>query len=179
MLLDSSETHDFVEFCLFHRRSAGPSLDSNRDPRLRTGACKDCTRPGSDDLRSRDIVATAPASAWFTVHMTRAERSVALLRLDDVVYLEHFRLSRIDVQLGKNRAEACSEGVELLLRVPDLTDLEVVARAEAELVVESVCWKDALFLEPADNFVVLLRGQRRWGEADNQAHESLHVWDRP
>jgi len=35
----------------------------------------------------------------------QTERSVnvALLRLDDVVYLKHFRLSRIDVHLGKNR----------------------------------------------------------------------------
>ena len=47
-------------------------------------------------------------------------------------------------------AEACSVGVELLL-CPDVTDLELVARAETELVIESVWWKNALIREPADN----------------------------
>lgn len=51
----------------------------------------------------------------------------ALLAPDDAVYLDHFRLARVNAQLRQDRAKACTESVELLLRVPNLADLEFVA----------------------------------------------------
>jgi hypothetical protein len=43
------------------------------------------------------------------------ERDSRLLALDDVVNLEHFRLTGVDAALGENRHEARSERLELFL----------------------------------------------------------------
>src|SRR4051812_5038038 len=85
---------------------------------------------------------------------------------DDVVYFDDFRLARVDTELLKNRHEARAERVELLLSVPNLADLEVVARAEANLVIQPVRGHDTISSEPADGTVVLISGQRRWRKAN-------------
>jgi hypothetical protein len=94
------------------------------------------------------------------------ESGVGTLSLDDVVDLKNFRLARIDPHLGKDRAQPPSKRLELLLRIPDLADLEVAVRAKAKLIVEPVCWKHTRLREATDNFVVLLCGQRRGREPD-------------
>src|SRR4051812_11191229 len=112
--------------------------------------------------------------------MRRRARSCdrVTLSIDDVVHLEDFRLARVYLQLSENRAETRAEGIELFLRIPDLADLELVAGAEAELVVESLCGKDAILRQATHNRVVLLRRQRRRRKADDQAHESSFIWGR-
>src|SRR6266480_3070459 len=62
------------------------------------------------------------------------ERSARLLQLalDDVVDLDEGRLSGIDPDLVEDRHHALAEGLELLLRVPDLAHVEVPVRAEAD-----------------------------------------------
>src|SRR3954447_23465856 len=93
------------------------------------------------------------------------------LALDDVVHLEHFRVAWVDPQLGQDRPQTLTKRFKLLLRIPDLTDLEVPLRAKAELVVESVGGKDPGLIEATDDFVVLLCPQGRRRETDYQAHE--------
>src|SRR3954453_23171975 len=85
---------------------------------------------------------------------------------DDVVYFDDFRLARVDTELLKNRHEARAERIELLLSVPNLADLKVVARAEANLVIQPVRGHDTVSSEPADGTVVLISGQRRWRKAN-------------
>src|ERR1700694_4032335 len=87
---------------------------------------------------------------------------------DDVMYLDHFRLARIYAEFRQDRREARTESVELLLRVPDLADFKVVARSEADLVVESVRGKDAFLIQATDDAVVLLCRQRRGRKPDKQ-----------
>src|SRR4051794_40492004 len=96
---------------------------------------------------------------------------VGALPLDDVVHLEHFRVAWVDPQLGKDRPQTLTKRFKLLLRIPDLADLEIPLRAKAELVVESVGGKNAGLIEATDDFVVLLRPQGRGRESDYQAHE--------
>src|SRR3954447_23061585 len=96
---------------------------------------------------------------------------VGALPLDDVVHLEHFRVAWVDPQLGQDRPQTLTKRFKLLLRIPDLTDLEVPLRAKAELVVESVGGKDPGLIEATDDFVVLLCPQGRRRETDYQAHE--------
>src|SRR3954452_21402522 len=96
---------------------------------------------------------------------------VGALALDDVVNLEHFRVAWVDPQLGQDRPQTLTKRFKLLLRIPDLADLEVPLRAKAELVVESVGGKDSGLIEAADDFVVLLCPQGRGRESDYQAHE--------
>ena len=71
-----------------------------------------------------------------------SERLVAeaSLALDDVVYPGSVpALARIDPDLRQDRHEARAEGIQLLLRVPDQAHPHLVARAEADLVVETIC----------------------------------------
>src|SRR3954453_8926419 len=89
---------------------------------------------------------------------------VGALALDDVVHLEHFRVAWVDPQLGQDRPQTLTKRFKLLLRIPDLTDLEVPLRAKAELVVESVGGKDPGLIEATDDFVVLLCPQGRGRE---------------
>src|SRR4051794_5696458 len=86
--------------------------------------------------------------------------------LDDVVNLDQLGLARIYPDVGEEGHEARPEGLELFPRVPDLADFQVPVRAEAHVVVETVGWEVPGRLKPPDAFVVLLRGQRRGGEAD-------------
>jgi hypothetical protein len=53
------------------------------------------------------------------------DRQAIVLALDDVVDLEHLGLTRLDPNVFQHRHEALAERVELLLRVPDLTDSEL------------------------------------------------------
>ena len=46
-------------------------------------------------------------------------RSAAPLALDDVVDFEHFGLARVDAEFCEDRHQASTEGIELLLGVPD------------------------------------------------------------
>src|SRR5437763_266421 len=78
------------------------------------------------------------------------------LALDDVVDLEHLGLPRLDPDLVQHRHEALTERVELLARVPDLTDAEVAVRLEGDVVVESLRRPVAHLLQTADGVVVLL-----------------------
>ena len=55
----------------------------------------------------------------------------------------------------EDRHQASREGVELLFGVPDETDFVLVARAEADFVVESVRGGDALLVQSPDHMVVL------------------------
>ena len=84
----------------------------------------------------------------------------ALTTVDDVVDLEDFGLARIDAELAQDRRKTCPECVQLLLGVPNLADLKVAVRAEAELIIEAFCGKDALLGKATYSFVVLLRRQR-------------------
>jgi hypothetical protein len=53
------------------------------------------------------------------------DRQAIVLALDDVVDLEHLGLTGLDPNVFQHRHEALAERVELLLRVPDLTDFEL------------------------------------------------------
>jgi hypothetical protein len=70
------------------------------------------------------------------VRPLRATRLV--LALDDVVDLEHLGLTRLDPNVLQHRHEALTERVELLPRVPDLTDSELAVRLEGDVVLESL-----------------------------------------
>lgn len=98
------------------------------------------------------------------------------LALDDVVNFEHFGFARVDAKFSKDRHQASSEGIELLFGVPDQADFVLVARAEADFVVESVRRRDALLVQSTDHVVVLFCRQRRRGKADEQAHEDPLSW---
>jgi phage portal protein BeeE len=54
------------------------------------------------------------------------------LALDDVVDFEHFGLARVEAEFCEDRHQASTERIELLFGVPDQTDVELVARAEAD-----------------------------------------------
>src|SRR5215218_10335399 len=92
------------------------------------------------------------------------------LALDDVVDLEHFRLTRLNSDLGQHWHEPLPERLPLLLRVPYLADTKVSLRSEEHVVFEPVRRPVPYLLNPADTLVVLLSGQRFGGEADKDAH---------
>ena len=104
-------------------------------------------------------------------HHTRLRaEGAALLTPDGVVNLDQLGLARLYADLCQHRHEALAERVELLPRVPDLADPQVGVRAEAHVIIEPVGRPVAGLFEPADGLVILLGGQRRWGEADQNAH---------
>ena len=57
--------------------------------------------------------------------------------LDDVVNVEDVRrIGELDADAGEDRHQTLVEGLELLPRIPDLADLKVAIRTEADVVVE-------------------------------------------
>src|SRR5215210_6196039 len=92
------------------------------------------------------------------------------LALDDVVDLKHLRLARLDPNLFQDRHEALTERLELRWRVPDLADSELTVRLEGTVEFKSLRRPGAHLLQPADGFVVLVRGHTGRGrEADEHA----------
>ena len=79
------------------------------------------------------------------------------LALDDVVNLHPLWLAGFDSDLGENRHQLLAECVELLLGVPDLTDVKVAIGTEADVVFKTVSGEAARLLKLADALVVLCR----------------------
>lgn len=77
------------------------------------------------------------------------------LAADGVVYLDELRLAGGDLHLGQDRRQTRAECLKLLLRIPDLADLVLVARAETDLIVETLRRKDAVRVKATNNLVVL------------------------
>src|SRR5256885_2593962 len=118
--------------------------------------------------RSRSLHARSPKAARFVPCGSGAEG----LALDDVVDLEHLGLAReLDANVGQYRHQTLAERVELLPRIPDLTDSEAPARTESDVVGKPVRRPLAPgILQPLDAFVVLLgRHARCSGEASEDA----------
>jgi len=94
------------------------------------------------------------------------------LTLDDVVDLEDLRLAReLYPNFVQDRHKALTEGLKLLLRVPDFADTEVAARTEGDVILKPVRREVALRLKAAAGLVVLLRRDaRRTCESDKDAH---------
>ena len=58
---------------------------------------------------------------------------------DDVVELEHLGLAlELDANVAQDRHQTLTERIELLLRIPDLADLEASTRGEGDVVREPV-----------------------------------------
>ena len=75
--------------------------------------------------------------------------------LDDVANLGDVRrVVELDADAGKNRHQTLAEGLELVPRVPDLADLKVPIRTEADVVVEASGWPFASVLDLANRLVV-------------------------
>src|SRR5581483_10862727 len=103
------------------------------------------------------------------------------LPLDDVVYLNHLRLvSKLDPSILKYWHEAFTKRVELLARVPDLTDPEVALRTESDVVGQPVRRPVPLCLKTSDRLGILLISDARPGvEASEDAcriRRGGHVW---
>src|SRR4029079_829843 len=82
--------------------------------------------------------------------------ATCVLALENAVDLEHFGLARkLDPDVLQHRHEALTERVELLFRLPDLSDSEVAVRLESDVVLKSVRQPVAGLLQTADGFVVL------------------------
>src|SRR3954465_4246212 len=65
------------------------------------------------------------------------DRQAIVLALDDVVDLEDLGLTGLDPSVFQYRHEALAERVELLPRIPDLTDDELAVRFEGDVELES------------------------------------------
>src|SRR5213075_2609972 len=66
-----------------------------------------------------------------------ARYRVGELAPDDVVDLNHLGRTGVDPNVLQDRHEALTEGIELRLRVPDLTHSELPARLEGDVELES------------------------------------------
>ena len=77
------------------------------------------------------------------------------------------RVGELDADAGKNRHQTLTEGLELLLRVPDLADLKGAIRTEADVVVEASGWPFAGVLDLANRLVVILGSRGDGTEADD------------
>src|SRR5215216_6019735 len=101
------------------------------------------------------------------------------LALDDVVDVEHLWLAWLDPDIGQHWHQTLAKRFELLARVIDLANAKVTLRAEADVVIHPVGGKVTGVRQATDTLVVLLRRQRRRGEADNDAHcRSSSAWGR-
>src|SRR3954452_12340180 len=97
---------------------------------------------------------------------------------DDVVDLDDLRGTlELDAVLTQNRHQTGSEGLELLLGIPDLAHAEVASRAERDMQLEPVRRELARSLDLGLRLVVLLGGQaRRASEANKDAHGVSSRW---
>ena len=110
-----------------------------------------------------------------TIDDSRSGRRARWSALDDVVNLEDvWRIGELDAGAGEDRHQTLAEGLELLPRVPDLADLKVAIRTEADVVVEPGRWPFAGVLELANRLVVLLGSESGGTEADlDQSKEGV------
>src|SRR4051812_45685173 len=93
------------------------------------------------------------------------------LALDGVVHVEDCRRAQeLDPGFGQDRHEPLTEGVELFPGLPDLGDEQLALRPEAHVVVEARRGEISGRLERLNGLVVLLGGQCRRAEADDDAH---------
>src|SRR3954447_4747442 len=98
-----------------------------------------------------------------TIDDFRSGRRARWSALDDVVNLKDvWRIGELDAGAGEDRHQTLAECLELLPGVPDLADLKVAIRTEADVVVEPGRWPFAGVLELANRLVVLL-GMRAVG----------------
>ena len=66
------------------------------------------------------------------------EREVSRLLRDDILHRCDLRRARIDAHLSEDRHKDLAECIEVGLRRPHLEDLELVARAEADVVLATL-----------------------------------------
>src|SRR4029079_7308759 len=103
---------------------------------------------------------------------SRSGRRARWSALDDVVNLEDVRrIGELDAGAREDRYQTLAEGLELLPRVPDLADVKVAIRTEADVVVEPGRWPFAGVLELANRLVVLVGSEGDGTETDNHAHD--------
>ena len=98
---------------------------------------------------------------------------ISSLAPDDVVDLEYLGLAWLYADICQYGHKALAKRLELLPRVPDLANAEVAICAEADVVIHPLRGKVAGLRQATDTFVVLLGGQGRRGEADDDAHLSI------
>jgi len=100
------------------------------------------------------------------------------LTLDDVVDLADLWAAGVFKRnVGEERHHTLPEGLELLLRIPDLIDEQLSVGVERDVGVKSVGREYPCLAEAPNNLVVLLRGRRRhWCIADKDAHDRSSVF---
>src|SRR3954454_6793478 len=107
-----------------------------------------------------------------TIDDSRSGRRARWSALDDVVNLEDvWRIGELDAGAGEDRHQTLAEGLELLPRVPDLADLKVAIRTEADVVVEPGRWPFAGVLELPNRLFVLVGSEGDGTETDDDAHD--------
>lgn len=80
------------------------------------------------------------------------------LALDDVVHLEDLRLAgKLDPGINRHGHQLLAKRGELLYGVPDLADLEVALRPEADVELEAVRGKLPRLSQPPEGLVVFSR----------------------
>src|SRR5664280_911573 len=111
---------------------------------------------------------------WF-VHRSTSQCDVGAreLALDHVVNRGDHRLAESDVQSRKDRHQRRAEGLELLVRLPDVKDLDLAVRLERKMIRATLGRSRTRRLESFDRFSVLLWREAAVHEIDSQCH--LHI----
>src|SRR3954449_2183622 len=124
--------------------------------------------PKQPDARLRLRYSASPAP----------DRQAIVLALDDVVDLEDLGLTGLDPSVFQYRHEALAERVELLPRIPDLTDDELAVRFEGDVELESLRQPVPRLLQLGHGLVVLLRGHMGRGREAGENARLPCVHDR-
>src|SRR3990172_2206902 len=159
------------------RDEAGDLVGHVVDSTARIGRLLLGPYPQVRDLpRSGALGALCPDSARTTTpwEVRRCDSRLLGLAFDGVVSLEDlWSAGKLDSDVGQNGHHPLSERLQLLLRVPNLADVETVVRPEEDVVLQAVRRPGSSLLESTDAFFVLLFRQVRGVEADNDAHETV------